>query len=70
MNSGVDERILEALDYGLTLTPAVIAKNIGYSREYVSRRLSVLLERGFVSREGTGYYTLTDDGKRFLDDPD
>lgn len=47
----IDDRILECCSRsGLVLTPAVIAYNIGYSREEVNRRLSELEARSLVER--------------------
>ncbi len=67
MQLPTDERILEILSTGLTLTPQVIAKNIGKSRVHVSRRLGTLVEYGFVARVERGYYEITDLGEQYLD---
>lgn len=61
-----DDRILEALESGLRLTPAVIGENIGRSRQHVTRRLSELTERGFVEKPKRGYYEITDLAREYL----
>ncbi|QCS42641.1 winged helix-turn-helix domain-containing protein [Natrinema versiforme] len=66
MQLPTDERILEILESGLLLSPQVVAKNIGKSRSHVSRRLSVLLEYGLVTRVERGYYEITDLGEQYL----
>lgn len=67
MQMPIDDRILEALaTSGLVLSPSVIAFNIDKSRSEVNRRLSVLVEHGFVERVKRGYYKITEDGKRYL----
>lgn len=65
MKSG-DEKILEALDSGLMLGPTTIAKNIELSRSYVTRRLSILIEYGFVEKVEDGYYQITSMGQKWL----
>ncbi len=67
MQLPTDERILEVLNYGLILSPQVIAKNIEKSRVHVSRRLSVLSEYGLVERIERGYYVITDQGRAYLE---
>ena len=61
-----DDRILEALEGGLRLTPAVIAENIDKSRTHVSRRLSELVDNGLVEKPKRGYYQITDRGHEYL----
>lgn len=73
MQLPIDERILEALAYGLVLSPAVIAFNIDKSRSEVNRRLSELVDIGLVRRVKRGYYEITDAGEQYLSgdlDPD
>ncbi|WP_331233955.1 helix-turn-helix transcriptional regulator [Natronorarus salvus] len=61
----LDDAILEVLSRsGLVLTPAVIAFNLGYSREEVNRRIRKLEERGFVERIERGKYRLATRGER------
>jgi len=67
MQMPIDERILEALDTSeMILSPAVIAKNIDKTRSEVNRRLSVLVEQGFVTRVERGYYEIADRGSKYL----
>lgn len=58
----MDREILEALSRLRILTPAVIAENIGRSREAVSRRLNTLEAGGLVTKVERGKYTITVDG--------
>jgi len=66
MQMPTDDRILEVLEGGLRLTPAVIAENIDKSRTHVSRRLSDLTEKGLVEKPKRGYYEITDHGRAYL----
>jgi len=66
MQMPTDDRILEALEGGLRLTPAVIAENIDKSRTHVSRRLSELTDYGLVEKPKRGYYEITDRGREYL----
>ncbi|APX00100.1 transcriptional regulator [Halobiforma lacisalsi AJ5] len=68
MQLPTDERILEALhSSGMVLSPAVISKNIDRSREEVTRRLSVLVEYGLVTRVERGYYEISKFGEQYLE---
>ena len=68
MQLPIDDRILEILDSsGLILSPAVISKNIGKSRDEVNRRLSVLVNYGFVERVERGYYVISEPGEQYLE---
>ncbi len=63
----IDDRILEALDQAdMALTPAVIAFNINKSRSEVNRRLSTLVDKGYVQRVKRGYYRITDRGRSYI----
>lgn len=66
MQMPTDDRILEALESGLRLTPVVIGENIDCSRQHVTRRLSELTERDFVEKPKRGYYEITDIGQEYL----
>ena len=62
-----DDRILELLDEsGLVLTPAVIAKNLEYTRNWVSRRVGKLADAGLVEPIDSGYYRITERGRAYL----
>jgi len=62
----MDKEILRTLAFNLTLTPAVIADNIGRSRAGVSRRLNTLNAGGLVEKEGRGKYSITELGVGYL----
>jgi uncharacterized membrane protein len=62
----MDKEILRTLVFNLTLTPAVIADNIGRSRPGVSRRLNTLNAGGLVEKEGRGKYKITKLGVGYL----
>jgi len=62
-----DDRILELLaESGLILSPAVMAKNLEYSRNWISRRTGKLVENGLVEQVDDGYYRITDHGRAYL----
>ena len=62
-----DDRILEALDESqLVLTPVVLAKNLDYSRSWVSTRLSKLVDAGLVTNSEGSFYQITDLGNEYL----
>lgn len=65
--SVTDDQILETLDSsGLVLTPSVIAKNVGFSREQVQRRLNEFLKKDFVDKVDRGYYEIAGRGRAYL----
>ena len=62
-----DDRILDLLDEsGLMLSPAVIAVNLDYTRNWVSKRLSRLLDAGLVEKSESSYYSITEQGQQYL----
>ncbi|OYR80253.1 MarR family transcriptional regulator [Halorubrum sp. E3] len=62
-----DDRVLELLaESDLILTPAVIAKNLEYTRNWVSRRIGRLEDAGLVEPVDSGYYRITDRGRAYL----
>lgn len=68
MQLPIDNQILETLSSsGLTLSPSIIAYNIGKSREEVTRRLSEMVDRGLVEKEKRGYYSIEPRGEQYLD---
>lgn len=68
MQLPTDDYILEVLDSGLGLTPAVIAWNIDKGRTTVQKRLTPLASAGLIERvDEKGYYKLTDDGRAYLE---
>ncbi|MYL69174.1 winged helix-turn-helix domain-containing protein [Halorubrum distributum] len=62
-----DDRVLELLaESDLILTPAVIAKNLEYTRNWVSRRIGKLEDADLVEPVDSGYYRITDRGRAYL----
>lgn len=62
-----DDRILETLESSdLVLSPAVLAYNTDYTRNYISKRMRKLRENGLVDRVDEGYYRITDRGRAYL----
>lgn len=63
-----DNRILDLLEEsGLILSPAVLAKNLDYSRNWVSRRASKLEEADLIESVDGSYYRITDLGRAYLE---
>lgn len=63
-----DERVLEFLyDKEIVASPSVIAANIDYTQEYLSRRCRKLTNAGLLQRVDASNYRITDLGERFLD---
>jgi len=55
-----DDRILETLAArDMILSPAVIAINTEYTRNYINKRMAVLLENGLVKKVQDGYYEIS-----------
>lgn len=62
-----DDRILETLESsGLALSPAVIAYNTDYSRNYINKRVRKLRESDLIERPDDGYYRITGLGRDYL----
>lgn len=62
-----DERVLEFLhEKNIIASPSVIAANIDYTQEYISRRCRKLTDAGLLQRADASNYRLTDLGERFL----
>ena len=55
-----DEDILEILAEGRNV-PSNIADELGFTRQYVQRRLSRFEENGYIRNVGRGLYELVDD---------
>lgn len=63
-----DDRILETLASSeLILSPAVLAINTDYTRNYVNKRMKKLRESGLVERVDEGYYRITQRGISYLE---
>jgi len=62
-----DERILEFLNAkDIVASPSVIAANIDYTGEYVSRRCRKLADAKLLQRVDASNYTITELGSAFL----
>lgn len=62
-----DERILEFLnEKEIVASPSVIAANIDYTGEYISRRCRKLTDAGLLQRVDPTNYRITEKGERFL----
>jgi len=65
--TAADDRILESLESSnLVLSPRVLAYNIDYTRNYVSKRLSKLVDAGLIEKVDDGLYQITDFGRDYL----
>lgn len=63
-----DERVLEFLrEKDIIASPAVIAANIDYTGEYISRRCRKLTDAGLLQRVDASNYRLTELGEQFLE---
>ena len=68
MQLPTDDYILETLEGGLALTPAVIAWNIDKGRSTVQKRLGPLESAGLIEKvDEKGYYRITDSGRAYLE---
>lgn len=62
-----DERVMEfLLEKDIIASPSVIAANIDYTGEYISRRCRTLADAGLLQRVDASNYRLTELGERFL----
>ena len=62
-----DERTLEFLhEKDIVASPPVIAANIDYTQEYISRRCRKLTDAGLLQRVDASNYRVTELGERFL----
>lgn len=63
-----DERILEFLaDKEIVASPSVIAVNIDYTKEYISRRCNKLEDAGLIQRVEARNFRITNLGRGYLD---
>ena len=63
-----DERVLEFLcQKDIVASPTVIAANIDYTAEYISRRCRKLADAELVQRVDASNYRITDLGERYID---
>lgn len=62
-----DERILEFLhEKDIVASPSVIAANIDYTAEYISRRCRKLTDASLLQRVDPSNYRITDLGEQYL----
>ena len=62
-----DERVLEFLHQkDIVASPTVIAANIDYTPEYISRRCRKLTDAGLLQRVDASNYRVTGLGEQFL----
>lgn len=67
--SNTDVLLLVALNSSALVpvqSPAILAYNLGMSREHASRRLAKLSDQGYVTKIEDGKYGLNDRGEAFL----
>ncbi len=64
-----DWAIIQLLNRDLELTPANIARNTGYSRDWSRQRAREMVERGIlvVDENGNPFFSLTEFGRRVAD---
>ena len=63
-----DERVLEFLyEKDIVASPSVIAANIDYTQEYLSRRCRRLTDAGLLQRVDASNYRVTDFGEQYLE---
>ncbi|OYR62754.1 phage repressor protein [Halorubrum sp. E3] len=65
--SPVDYEILEFFEnHDIVVSPKVLAANIDYNRQYVSKRCQTLLRSGLLDQPKDGLYQLSKLGQDFL----
>lgn len=64
----VDYEIMLFFDeHPIKVSPKVLAVNIGYDRQYVSKRCGTLADAGLLESIDTGLYQLTETGRAYLE---
>ncbi|WP_207586343.1 MarR family transcriptional regulator [Halomontanus rarus] len=53
-------------EYDIQVSPKVLAANIDYDRQYVSKRCGELTDVGLLKTDGNGLYQLTETGYAYL----
>ncbi|SNR49137.1 phage repressor protein [Halorubrum vacuolatum] len=65
--SPVDYEILGFFEnHDIRSSPHIIALNIDYDRQYVSKRCRVLFQQGILTQHTDGVYELSDEGRAFI----
>ena len=54
-------------EHPIQVSPKVLAANIEYDRQYLSKRCGRLVEAGLLESVDTGLYQLSESGKAYLD---
>lgn len=62
-----DDSILEYVSDAGEVPPAVIARNVDIHSKYAGRRCRKLAEFGLLNRMDDGYYSITEEGKAYLE---
>ncbi|WP_394740146.1 MarR family transcriptional regulator [Natronococcus roseus] len=66
--SPVDYEIMLFFDeHPIQVSPKVLAANIEYDRQYLSKRCGRLVEAGLLESVDTGLYRLSESGEAYLD---
>ena len=52
--------------HDITVSPAVLAANTGYDRQYLSKRCGDLVDAGILAKPNEGLYELSDLGRDFI----
>lgn len=63
-----DDSILEYVRDAGEVPPAVISRNIDVHSKYAGKRCRKLAEHDLLNRAEDGYYSLTNLGRRYLDE--
>lgn len=54
-------------EHPIQVSPKVLAANIEYDRQYLSKRCGRLVEAGLLESVDTGLYQLSESGEAYLD---
>ncbi|QLG48909.1 MarR family transcriptional regulator [Natrinema halophilum] len=64
----VDYEIMLFFDeHPIQVSPRVLAANVDYDRQYVSKRCRTLSDAGLLTAVETGLYQLTETGQEYLE---
>ncbi|SEP25286.1 hypothetical protein SAMN04487948_12716 [Halogranum amylolyticum] len=65
--SPIDYEILLFFEtHDILVSPKVLSVNIGYDRQYTSKRCRVLMDAGILEKDESELYGLSDSGRAFL----
>ena len=68
MSRPADDQILEALREHGALTPKTMGEHTGLTNNYAGERARELSRYGLVNRVARGVYTISGDGRAWLDE--